>query len=194
LSLQAIAERQSDSSLLDASLRLYRNDGSSSQPKWVEIAANEDYFSQDPRISLDFVKPGEYIVGVSAKGNTNYDPTIDDSGLGGRSEGKYDLRIDFAPPAASTLTDADGSPTQIDGDGDGKPGGVFNYWFVPTRPDRSPTANSDRSSYTIWVDKTASSTGNGTLASPYNTISRAITEATSVTNADTSGTRAITIR
>ncbi|MFN9346617.1 MAG: hypothetical protein ACK6DQ_08465, partial [Planctomycetota bacterium] len=57
LSLQAIAERQSDSSLLDASLRLYRNDGSSSQPKWVEIAANEDYFSQDPRISFDFVKP-----------------------------------------------------------------------------------------------------------------------------------------
>ena len=194
LSLQAIAERQSDSSLLDASLRLYRNDGSSSQPKWVQIAANEDYFSEDPRISLDFVKPGEYVIGVSAKGNTNYDPSIEDSGLGGRSEGKYDLRIDFAPPAASTLTDADGAPTQIDGDGDGKPGGVFNYWFVPTRPDRSPTANSDRSSYTIWVDKTASSTGNGTLASPYNTISRAITEASSVANADTTGTRAITIR
>jgi len=194
LSLQAITERQSNSSLLDASLKLYRNEGSASQPKWVEVAANEDYFSQDPRISLGFVKPGEYIVGVSAKGNTSYDPSIDDSGLGGRSEGKYDLRIDFAPPAASTLTDADSAPTQIDGDGDGRPGGVFNYWFVPTRPDRSPTANTDRSSYTIWVDKTATATGNGTLASPYNTIARAITEATSVSNADTTGTRAITIR
>ena len=194
LSLQAIAERQSNSSLLDASIRLYRNEGSSSQPKWVELAANEDYFSEDPRISLDFVKPGEYVVGVSAKGNTSYDPTIDDSGLGGRSEGKYDLRIDFAPPAVSTLTDADGSPTQIDGDGDGRPGGVFNYWFVPTRPDRSTTATTDRSSYTIWVDKTASASGNGTLALPYNTISRALTEAGSVANADTTATRAITVR
>ena len=194
ISVQVIAERQSNSSLLDASLRLYRNEGSSSQPKWVELAANEDYFSQDPRVSLDFVKPGEYVIGVSAKGNANYDPTIEDSGLGGRSEGKYDLRIDFAPPAASTLTDADSDPTQIDGDGDGKPGGVFNYWFVPTRPDRSTTATTDRSSYTIWVDKTALANGNGTLAQPYNTISRALTEATTVSNADASGTRAITIR
>jgi len=194
LSLQVMAERQNNSSLLDASLKLYRNEGSSSEPVWVQIAANEDYFSDDPRISLDFVKPGEYVVGVSAKGNTNYDPTIDDSGLGGRSEGKYDLRLDFAPPAASTLTDADGSPTPLDGDGDGVPGGVFNYWFVPTRPDRTSTASSDSSAYTIWVDKTAVANGNGTLALPYNTISRAITEATSVAAADPTGQRAVTIR
>jgi parallel beta-helix repeat protein len=194
LSLQVMAERQNNSSLLDASLKLYRNEGSSSEPVWVQIAANEDYFSDDPRISLDFVKPGEYVVGVSAKGNTNYDPTIDDSGLGGRSEGKYDLRLDFAPPAASTLTDADGSPTPLDGDGDGVPGGVFNYWFVPTRPDRSATASSDTSAYTIWVDKTAVANGNGTLALPYNTIARAITEATSVAAADPTGQRAVTIR
>ena len=114
--------------------------------------------------------------------------------MGGRSEGKYDLRLDFAPPAASTLTDADGSPTPLDGDGDGVPGGVFNYWFVPTRPDRTSTASSDSSAYTIWVDKTAVANGNGTLALPYNTISRAITEATSVAAADPTGQRAVTIR
>ncbi len=194
LSLQVIAERQNDSSLLDASLRLYRNEGSTAEPKWVQLAANEDYFSQDPRISLDFVKPGEYVVGVSAKGNTNYDPTIDDSGLGGRSEGKYDLRLDFAPPAASTLTDADGAPTPLDGDGDGVPGGVFNYWFVPTRPDRTSTSPTDPSAFTIWVDKTAAANGNGSLATPYNTISRAITEANTVASADPTGQRAVTIR
>ncbi len=42
---------------------------------------HEDYFSKDPRISLDFVRGGEYIVGVSAKGNTSYNPAIEDSGL-----------------------------------------------------------------------------------------------------------------
>jgi hypothetical protein len=131
---------------------------------------------------------------VSAKGNTNYDPTIDDSGLGGRSEGKYDLRLDFAPPAASTLTDADGSPTPLDGDGDGVPGGVFNYWFVPTRPDRTSTSPTDPSAFTIWVDKTAAANGNGSLATPYNTIARAITEANTVASADPTGQRAVTIR
>ncbi len=194
LTLQAIAERLSNSSLLDASLKLYRNEGSSSSPKWVSIAANEDYFSEDPLISLDFAKAGEYIIGVTAKGNTNYDPSIEDSGLGGRSEGKYQLLIDFRPPAASTLTDANGTPTPIDGDGDGRPGGIFNYWFVPTRPDRTTTSTTDSSSYTIWVDKTAAANGNGTLASPYNTISRAIIDAGNIAGADATGKRVVAVR
>jgi hypothetical protein len=194
LTLQAIAERQDNSSLLDASLRLYRNDGTSSSPRWVEVAANEDYFSEDPRISLDFVPGGEYVIGVTAKGNTSYDPSIDDSGLGGRSEGVYQLRLDFRPPAASTLTDADDVATPIDGDGDGRPGGVFNYWFVPTRPDRAVASTPDLSALTIWVDKTAANNGNGTLASPYNTISRALTEAANATAADTTGRRVVAVR
>jgi hypothetical protein len=196
LSLQIIAERQTDSSLLDAALRLYRNEGTSSAPRWVELAANDDYFSKDSRIELEFTSGGEYIVGVSAKGNTSYDPNIPDSGLGGRSEGVYQLRLDYRPPAASILTDADGQPTPIDGDGDGRPGGVFNYWFVPTRPDRAAAVpgTPDLSAYTVWVDKTATSGGNGTLATPFNTLSVALSQAASIASADTTGRRVVTVR
>ena len=196
LQLQIAAERQSDSSLLDASLRLYRNDGTVAVPKWTEIAANEDYFSEDPRISLDFVRGGDYIIGVSAKGNTAYNPSVEDSGLGGKSEGKYQLRIDFKPPAGSTLVDVNGSATPLDGDGNGRPGGVFNYWFVPTRPDRATVVPgvADTSAYTVWVDKTAAAGGNGTLARPFNTIAAALTDAGNVTRADTTGNRAVAVR
>ena len=196
LQLQIAAERQADSSLLDASLRLYRNEGTSTVPVWSEVAANEDYFSEDPRISIDFVRGGDYIVGVSAKGNTTYSPSVEDSGLGGKSEGKYQLRIDYRPPATSTLVDRNGSPTPLDGDGDGRPGGVFNYWFVPTRPDRAAViaGTPDTSAYTVWVDKVAAAGGNGTLARPYNTIAAALADANNVTRADTAGTRAVTVR
>jgi hypothetical protein len=191
LSLQVSAERQTNSSLLDAALRLYRNEGTSSSPRWVELAANDDYFSKDPRIDLEFVTGGEYAIGVSAKGNNAYDPSIADSGLGGRSEGKYQLRIDYRPPAASTLVDVNGSPTALDGDGDGRPGGVFNYWFVPTRPDRiADTA----SAITLWVDKTAANGGTGTLAAPYNTISQALSQANTLATQDTTGKRVIAVR
>ncbi len=196
LQLQIAAERQADSSLLDASLRLYRNEGTLAAPIWTEIAANEDYFSEDPRISLDFARGGDYIVGVSAKGNTSYDPNVEDSGLGGKSEGKYQLRIDFRPPAPSTLVDVNGTPTPLDGDGNGRPGGVFNYWFVPTRPDRAvPVVGTpDVSAYTVWVDKTAAANGNGTLAAPYNTIARALQDAGALAKADTAGIRTVAVR
>lgn len=196
LSLQVMAERQTNSSLLDATLRLYRNEGTSTAPRWVEIAANDDYFSDDPRIQLDFVGGGEYIVGVSAKGNNAYDPSISDSGLGGRSEGTYQLRLDYRPPAASTLVDSDGQATPLDGDGDGRPGGVFNYWFVPTRPDRVTTAPGvpNLTAMTIWVDKTALANGNGTLATPYNTISAALSRASTEVASDTTGKRVVAVR
>ena len=196
LQIQVAAERQANSSLLDASLRLYRNDGTNTAPVWTEIAANEDYFSEDPRISLDFAQGGDYIVGVSAKGNTTYNPSVEDSGLGGKSEGKYQLRIDFRPPAPSALVDTNGSPTPLDGDGDGRPGGVFNYWFVPSRPDRATVVpgTPDTSAYTVWVDKVAAAGGNGTLARPYNTIAAALTDAGNVARADSTGTRAVNVR
>ena len=196
LDLQILAERQADSSLLDASLRLYRNEGTTTSPRWVEIAANEDYFSDDPRISISVDRGGDYIVGVSAKGNTGYDPNIEDSGLGGKSEGKYQLRIDYKPPTASTLVDVEGTPTALDGDGDGRPGGTFNYWFMPTRPDRAApiVGQADMSAYTVWVDKTASASGNGTIAAPYNTIARALQDARDEAARDTSGSRAVSVR
>ncbi|MFN9639356.1 MAG: GEVED domain-containing protein [Pirellula sp.] len=196
LNLEIVAERQADSSLLDAAIRLYRNEGTALAPRWVELAANDDYFSKDPRVQLEFVRGGDYIVGVSAKGNTSYNPEIEDSGLGGKSEGKYQLRIDYRPPAPASLVDVNGLPTPLDGDGDGRPGGVHNYWFVPTRPDRATPVPgvADASAYTIWVDKTAANNGSGTLASPYNSISRALTEAANISQSDPLATRNVVVR
>ncbi|XZE21695.1 GEVED domain-containing protein [Pirellulaceae bacterium SH449] len=196
VNIEVAAERLANSSTLDASLRLFRNEGTTSNPRWVEIAANEDYFSNDPHIRLDFLPGGIYAVGVSAKGNTNYNPLIEDSGMGGKSEGRYQLRIDFAPPALTSLTDSDGAPTRLDGNGDGQPGGTHNFWFIPTRPDRATAVpgTPDTSVLTVWVDKTAANGGTGTLASPFNTISQAMTAAQSLSNANLNGNRNVVVR
>jgi hypothetical protein len=66
-------------------------------------------------------------VGISAGGNDAYDPAIDDTGLGGTTQGIYDLRLNFRPDADRTIIDATGIP--LDGDADGVPGGVYNTWF-----------------------------------------------------------------
>ncbi len=159
--IEVSAERLVNSSLLDSALRLYQRTGTT----WTEISGNDDYFSQDSFLSLD-LSAGDYIVGVSAKGNQAYDPNIEDSGLGGRSEGRYELRIDFRPPEPSLMRDRTG--LIIDGDLDGRSGGVYDFWFMPSS-----------SSSTIFVDKAAPGTGDGagTLASPYRKISSALAAA-----------------
>lgn len=104
-----------------------------------QLSRNDDYFSEDSRIiaSLD---AGTYYIGVAASGNDNYDPTIPGSGYGGRTQGRYDLHLKFEPQVdeVDVIRDLDSSRvdvpgTQIDGDGDGRPGGVNNFWFQ-TRP------------------------------------------------------------
>ena len=72
LVVETVAERLGVPSLLDSTLRLYAEDGTGS---FVEIAQNDDYFSNDSLIELD-VAAGNYIIGVSAKGNDEYDPSI----------------------------------------------------------------------------------------------------------------------
>ncbi len=168
LRIEVSAERLNESSLLDSALRLYQREGTT----WKEISANDDYYSQDSYISID-LPAGDYMVGVGAKGNQAYDPNIEDSGLGGRSEGKYELRIDFRPPEPSLMRDKTG--TILDGDLDGRPGGVFDFWFLPS---------SSTSTNTIFVDKAAPGTGTGagTLASPYRRISDALAVAAASPN------------
>jgi hypothetical protein len=162
LTVEISAERLANPSLLDASLRLYRLNATGG---WDEISRNDDYFSQDSLILLNDLSAGEYIVGVSAKGNEGYDPKIDDSGLGGRSEGQYSLRMDFRPPQSVYMRDTTG--TLLDGDSDGRPEGVFDFWFVPSGP-----------SNTLYVDKaTPLTTGTGTITAPFRTIAAAITAA-----------------
>ena len=135
--IETIAERLAVPSLLDTQLRLYVQTATG---EFVEIAQNDDYFSNDSLIRLENLNPGVYMIGVSAKGNDTYDPAIPGTGFGGLSQGNYELRVDFTPSAVSTMVDVTGIP--LDGDSDGRPGGTFNYWFKPSDP-----------SETLFVDK-----------------------------------------
>lgn len=168
ITIEAFAERMSEASLLDSQIRLYQENALGG---WEEIAANDDYYSSDSFLQLD-LEQGNYIVGVSASGNASYDPTIADTGIGGRSEGNYQLRMDFRPPAQGILRD--GTGTAFDGDSDGTPDGVFDFWFRPSGP-----AN------TKFVDKSApnppAATPGGPVAgsieAPFNRIHLAIAAA-----------------
>ena len=117
-------------------------------------------------------------VGVSASGNSDYDPINENTGVGGVTQGEYKLRLTFTPGGVdpddsatyigdgdSHLVDADGQATKFDGDADGVPGGVYNYWF-------------NVQDENVFVDKASTSTvEDGTLANPYKTIDKALAEA-----------------
>ncbi len=157
LSIETLAERLANPSLLNSSLRLYQlqPDGS-----FLEIAQNDDYFSNDSLVEIQ-VDPGTYIVGVSSHGNTTYDPAIAGTGFGGLTEGEYELSIKFTPESGTGIRNTTGQ--RLDGDGDGHPGGLFNFWFVPADP-----------SSTIYVNKEGSLSGNGTVSNPFREIDQAI--------------------
>jgi len=124
---ETVAERMQDSSLLDTVIRLYRENANGSREL---ISQNDDYFSEDSLISLDLTA-GTYFIGVSASGNDAYDATINDNGMNGKTQGKYDLRLTFRPNAGASIIDsALNQPSQrFDGDHDGQQGGVYNFWF-----------------------------------------------------------------
>ncbi|MDA8744150.1 GEVED domain-containing protein [Rubripirellula amarantea] len=162
LSIETMAERLSEPSLLDTTLRLYRLGANGA---FEEIARNDDYFSNDSLIDL-VVDSGTYAIGVSARGNDSYDPNIEDSGIGGLSEGKYELLVDFKPSSTNAITDTTG--IALDGDGDNRPGGVFDFWFVPSD-----------SNNTLYVDKAASGGVGplGTVGNAYREIDQALAAA-----------------
>ena len=132
---ETVAERLATTSLLNTALRLYRQEDDGSR---TLIAQNDDYFSNDSYIEFA-LEPGTYFVGVSSTGNTDYDPTISDSGFGGLTDGDYDLKLGLAPAPNSVLMDDAG--TLFDGDNDGRPGGAHEFFF--------------RSANTVFVDKAA---------------------------------------
>lgn len=176
VSIETFAERADQVSLLDTNLRLYRLTPSGN---FEEIAANDDYSSNDSLIELDLAA-GTYMVGVSASGNSEYDPTISGTGFGGRSEGSYQLRLTAKPAAPQGLVDTTG--VALDGDADGKPGGVFNFWYKPAEPLNpnlrqleQTTPGSTVTPATIYVDKAATGpTANGSLQAPFQNIDDAI--------------------
>ena len=140
------------------------------------IARNDDYFSEDSFLELS-LRRGMYYVAVTASGNDNFDPTIHDSGFGGVSEGEYDVRLTFRPNADAAITDIDNPPdptvpgskvTPIDGDSDGVPGGVYNFWFRAAAPSGLEGVDEPR---VVYVDaslrETLNYVGDGTLGTPF---------------------------
>ncbi|MCR9199839.1 MAG: hypothetical protein NXI04_14485 [Planctomycetaceae bacterium] len=157
--VELMAERLANSSLLDAKLELYRVDGGVD----VLVAQNDDYFSEDSFIEL-MLEPGDYALAVSS---TDLDE-------GGSSQGQYTLRVDFkeSVTAATALFDADldaeglQNNTLFDGDSDGHAGGVYNFWF-----------NAASVADTLFVDKSAAAGGDGSIATPFNEIDVALATA-----------------
>ena len=158
VTFEALAEQLLPSaSLLDAVITVY--DGSRKI-----IARNDNYFGKDALLELD-LEAGTYYVAVSSLGNTSFDPNVTDSGLGGTTDGAYQLRLSFSPKATGGLTDAGG--VLFDGDADGKPGGAYNFWF------RTQTAVN-----TIYVDKAFTGQGqDGSITNPYKDIDLALAAA-----------------
>lgn len=169
VSIEAFAERMTDASLLDTHLRLYRLDGNNAL---VEIAQNDDYFSNDSLIEFE-LDAGTYFVGVSASGNNRYNPNVPGSGYGGLSQGDYQLRITTRATNATGIRKLN-STVLLDGDADGTPGGVFDFWFLPA--DQSTT---------VYVDKAAAVGGDGTLARPFRDIDDALSAASASTTKKT---------
>lgn len=177
-SAETIAERAEATSLLDTSLRLYHEDEEGNR---TLLAQNDDYYSNDSFLQLD-LSPGVYYLGVSASGNDQYDPTIEDTGFGGTTQGDYDLRMNFRPDADNSLIDADNmdlpgasatsKATALDGDADGTPGGVYNFWF---RAAAASDGSGSSDAKTVYVDKMApAGAADGTMARPFRNIDDAL--------------------
>lgn len=149
-SAEVFAERLANSSQLDSALAIYRVNPATQQPELY--ARNDDYFSKDSFIELE-LEPGTYYVGVSASGNIEYDPNVVDSGMGGTTQGAYQLKLDFRKVATQSLNDSTG--IALDGDSDGKPGGVHNFWFRAAAPVTSlgDLQSTTRTARTIYVDR-----------------------------------------
>jgi VCBS repeat-containing protein len=171
---EIVSERLTDGSLLDSYLTLYRQNADGSREV---IAVNDDYFSQDSFLQLDLAE-GIYFLGVSASGNSNYNPDINDSGMNGTSEGGYSLRTTFRPLVNRQIVDI--ASTALDGDLDGVSGGVFNFWFRAAEPLTNASSTAVRS---IFVDKShvqntaPGAPALGSLANPFNKISSALSVA-----------------
>lgn len=150
LSAEVFAERLANSSQLDSALSIYRVNPATQLPELY--ARNDDYFSKDAYIELQ-LEPGTYFVGVSASGNIEYDPNVADSGMGGTTQGAYQLKLDFRKVASQSMNDSTG--IALDGNSDGKPGGVNNFWFRAAAPVTSlgDLQSTTRTARTIYVDR-----------------------------------------
>tara|TARA_R110002111_G_scaffold256979_3_gene324753 strand:- start:89044 stop:104352 length:15309 start_codon:yes stop_codon:yes gene_type:complete len=155
------ADRLPTKSFLDSVLTLYRETGAPGEEVREIIARNDDYFGEDAFLDLD-LEAGTYYLAVTSVGNIDFDPTVSDSGYGGRTDGDYTLDLNFTPTPIPDSFMIDTTGVALDGDADGTPGGVFDFWF--------------QSGETIFVDKATQSAGpaDGSLTNPYSNIDDAL--------------------
>jgi len=176
ISIETFAQRLDETSTLDTEITLWKFNPASNQ--YEIVARNDDFYSDDSFIGVDVSpnadgSPARYYVGITASGNQNYNPSIENSGLGGRTQGRYDMRVTFQNKNVDTIRDVNG--TALDGDGDGVPGGDFNFWFRTAKVKGTETSGEAR---TLFVDKSGvNNTSAGALASPYRTIAYAFSQA-----------------
>jgi len=175
LRAETFAERLNDSSTLDTYLTLLRKEQDGTL---TVVAANNNYFSDDSLVRA-VLEPGEYFLSVTGKGNEDNDPLTVNSGSGGVSQGRYQLRVDFKSTVASQLAEQRRGSTvlgsALDGDGDGIAGGNFDFWF---RAATAFTVAGNPAVRTLLVDKAfTGTTRNGSLANPFNRIVEATTVA-----------------
>ena len=169
LRVETIAERLANSSNADTVITLYQQTASG----LTVVASNNDYFSSDSFLSLD-VEGGAtgatYFIAVTVAGNQDFDPTVTSSGSGGVSAGNYQLVVDLVDKANVSLIDTDG--TALDGDGDGVPGGDFNFWFRTAAPVGVAAPGAPK---TVFVDKGYTGGGsNGSAAAPFSSLPSAL--------------------
>jgi hypothetical protein len=171
-SAETFSERLQNGTTLDTYLRLYKQG-----PNGPELVAiNDDYFSKDSLIQLQLdggQNGATYFLGVSAKGNEQYDPAAPDSGMGGTSEGAYRLSMNFRPTVTTQHTIVDATGVPLDGDSDGKAGGTFNFWFKTAAP-IAQGQSTHSAPVTLFVDRSAANGGNGALTTPFNSIPAAL--------------------
>ena len=171
LVVETFAERQPNASLLDTLVTVFQEtetlDGTGAVigTQREIIARNDDYYSEDSYIELT-VGTGTYYVQVTSTGNGSTLPEHEESGYGGTTEGKYQLRLDLRSNLSSDEVLSDATGTALDGDGDGTPGGAYNFWF-----------RSVDEAETVIVDKAHSPDPGqplGTLANPFDNIADAL--------------------
>lgn len=163
ISIETVAERLSNSSNADTHITLFRQTSDGLDV----VAANDNYFSSDSYLKID-VSEGTYLIGVTAAGNEDFNPVIDNTGSGGTSEGPYELRVSFESQVQSTIVDVNGSA--LDGDGDGLAGGEFNFWFRAAAPaDVAPSGPK-----TVYVNKDFTGASTGESTAPFSSIPQAI--------------------
>ena len=121
-------------SQLDTVLTLYQETELNGVITRSMVARNDNSISRDSLLQLD-LEAGNYYVVVTSVGNTDFDPEVEESGYGGRSQGAYRLQLEFIERTSIDSSIKDFTGTPLDGDQDGVAGGKHKFWFKTASPD-----------------------------------------------------------